>query len=63
MLDIMNECDVTMLVVDDMRPELHNGATWIISSVGSPLNRYPRVRDCSVYYVFVSWLQRRALSD
>ena len=40
MLDIMNECDIMRyrtLVVDSMRPELRNGATWIISSVGSPL--------------------------
>ena len=29
-----------MLVVDGTRPELHNGATCIISSVCSPLNMY-----------------------
>ena len=36
----MNECNIMRhrkLVVDGTRPELRNGATWIISYVGSPL--------------------------
>ena len=35
MLDITNDVVLWDAGVDDMRPELHSGATWCISSVGS----------------------------